>query len=159
MELKKENGAYSLRHGSVSIALDNSDVDELIAIGADLALKRTLKTYLEKREEGSRAHSLRNDPVFFAKVQEATEAVLNDEKIYQRTIDAVTTEYIPQEGIVACPKCGCRSFYGHQVCYHDVIAGIGDGGTFFEDDVSIGEAERIYGPYTCAGCGYEMEEE
>ena len=68
MELKKENGAYSLRHGSVSIALDNSDVDELIAIGADLALKRTLKTYLEKREEGSRAHSLRNDPVFFAKL-------------------------------------------------------------------------------------------
>lgn len=55
----------------------------------------------------------------------------------------------------ACPSCGCRKFYAHQVAYHDVIV---NGNGIFEEDAGVYESDEPYGPYSCANCGREFEE-
>lgn len=51
-------------------------------------------------------------------------------------------------------KCGNKRFTASQRCYHDVI--VNESG-IFEENISIFESERPYGPFRCTKCGAVYE--
>lgn len=61
-----------------------------------------------------------------------------------------------------CPCCGGRDFIGHQVIWANVSVEI-DTGLFSGNlsgglEANIYDSESPYGPFTCANCGYEVDE-
>ena len=58
-------------------------------------------------------------------------------------------------------KCGNNRFYAHQLVRIDVIVdenGAYDSNLYDNADTTIYDAEKPYGPFTCAACNREYDE-
>jgi predicted nucleic-acid-binding Zn-ribbon protein len=74
------------------------------------------------------------------------------DKEVKKIVDEINKK---EPAVFVCTKCGHDKFYGHQVCYHDILV---DGNENFLDDKGSEQSDKPYGPYQCENCGEEYED-